>query len=232
MAMALVLLVGCVGAGGFESRLASHSGEVMYLHEARATERQPGTTVSLATFTVEQRLPPATTVQRTGGFVVPLLFVNVWRGEYRSTLGAAQISNDYVQFMKDSFAEELKRSAKFAFTDHDGDVQVDVKVTNIEMNAPIVESGNFLFLLIAFGHSRSVHAGPVEVVVSGEAVARKGGQEVLRKPILGGSRTGGLPRKNRTIEDLMADYTAAMIEGLSLAVKRFNDAIVAEVNSL
>ncbi len=147
-------------------------------------------------------------------------------------LGGAQIMNDHVDFMKDSFAEELKRSAKFAFADRDGDVQVDVKVTKIEMNAPIVETGNFVFLLLAFSRSSAVYVGPVDVTLSGEAVVRRGGKEVLRKPVVGRSRTGVLPLAKRKVDDLMADYTTAMIEGLSLAVKSFNDAVVQEVNGL
>ncbi len=41
-----------------------------------------------------------------------------------------------------------------------------------------------------------------------------------------------LPRKKRKLDDLMADYANAMIEGLSLAVQSFNDAVVEEVNRL
>lgn len=231
MTMAVVLLAGCVGAGGFESQLVRRSGEAMYLHEARATERQPAT-LSVGAFAVEHGLPPVTTVRKTGGYAVPLLFVTLWKGEYQSALGAAQISNDYVQFMKDSLTEELKRSAKYGFVERDGDLEVDVRVTKIQMSAPIVESGNFLFLVLAWSYSKSVQAGPVEVAIEGEAVMRKGGQEVLRKPVLGRSRTGGLLKKYGDIDQLTRDFTTTMIEGFSLAVKDFNDNVVSEVNGL
>lgn len=227
LASSLALLSGCIGAGGLQTRMARRSGEVMYLHDARATERQQGT-VSLAAFTIDAALPAKTAVRKTGGYVVPLLLVNVWKGEYQSTLGAEQITNDTARFMQESFTEELKRSAKYAFVERDGDLQVEMRVTKITTGAPIVESGNFFFLLLAWSYSTSVYAGPVDVSVEAEAVVRKGGVEVLRKPVVGRARTGALTRKGSKIEDL----TTAMIEGLSLAVKGLNDAAVGEINAL
>jgi hypothetical protein len=224
----LASLVGCVGAGGYEARMRGTRGELMYLRTAAATERVPGT-VRVAAVAVDASLPPETTVKRTGGWVVPLLFVNVWKGEYRSELGAAQIANDLGAFVRESLVEDLRRGARYALAEGDADVQLDVRVTRVEMNAPILETGNALVLLLFFSMTSTTTAGPVDVRIEGEAVARRGGVEVLRKPITGRSRSGVLHwGRQMKIED----YTTAMIEAVSLAVKSFNDGVVAEVNRL
>jgi hypothetical protein len=226
--VAVALLGGCLGAAGFQTTLQSRRGELMYLREMTATERQGGT-VSIGQISVEHALPPQTTVKKTGGWVVPLLFVNLWKGTYLSDLGAAQLTNDHARFIKESLTEDLRRGLRYALVDQGGDLQVDVTVTNIQMRAPIVESGQFLFLLIAASWGRHVWAGPVEVAVQGEVVARRAGQEVVRKPVAGNARSGSLVSgKDAKIED----YTSAMIECMSLAVKSFNGAVVEEVNRL
>lgn len=229
MAMALSLLTGCVGAGGVQARLGAGGGEVKYEvgEHPDPVDRQPGS-VSLASYTVEPRLPPETTVKRTGGYFLPLLFVNLWKGEYLCTVGAAQVLNDYVQFMRESFTEELRRNAKYELAESDGALQLEVKVQKIEMNAPVRESGNMFFLGIAWGYTSSLSAGPVDVVITGEMVAQKDGMEEQRKTVVGKARV--LPRIDKS--GTMASYTAAMLKGLSAAVESFNDAAVSAVNGL
>jgi hypothetical protein len=107
----------------------------MYLRAMRATERETGT-MSIDAFSVEAALPPTTTVRRTGGWVAPFLLVNVWKGEYQSSLGAEQLTNDCAAFMKESLKEDLRRGARYALVEQGGDLRVDVKVTKIEMSAP------------------------------------------------------------------------------------------------
>lgn len=225
---ALLGLAGCIGAGGYEARLRERHGELMYLRGASGVERAPGT-IALGAVAVDAPLPPETTVRKTGGWVVPLLFVNVWKGEYRSELGAAQVANDLGTFVRESLVEDLRRGARYALADGEGDLQLEVKVTKVAVNAPIQESGNALFLLLFFSLSSSTVAGPVDVSVEGEALIRRAGQELLRAPVTGRSRSGVL-RWGRQMQ--IEDYTTAMIEGLSLAVKSFNDEVVAQVNRL
>lgn len=225
----LAALAGCIGAGGYEARMRSAHGELMYLRTTAATiERVPGT-VALGAVVVEPALPAETTVKRTGGWVVPLLFVNLWKGEYRSELGQAQVASDMKAFVRDSLLEDLRRGARHAVADRDADLELDVHVTRLALDAPIRENGSAMFLILFFSLSNTTVAGPVDVQLEGEAVVRRGGVEVLRKQIVGRSRSGILQwGRQMKIED----YTTAMIEGVSLAVKSFNDAVVAEVNRL
>jgi hypothetical protein len=225
------LLGGCMGTAGLEQRLRGRQGELMYLRQTRAVERVAGT-VSIDAFAVEHALPAVTTVRRTGGWVVPLVLINVWKGEYECSLGAAQIANDWPLFAKESLVEDLRRGARHALVERGGDLRIDVRITKVAMKAPVVEGGHIAFVPVAGTSGKSIRAGPVDAAVEGEVVARRGGQEVLRKIVAGSARTASLRRKDNDFDAYAADFTTAMIEGLSLAVKDFNGAVVDEVNRL
>lgn len=225
------LLGGCIGAAGIEQGLRARHGELMYLRGAQATERGRGT-VSVDAIAVDAALSPETTVRKTGGWAVPLLLVNLWKGEYQTKLGAAQLTNDWAAFVRESLAEDLRRDARYAVVEQGGDLRMEVRLSKVEMTAPVVEGGDFLFLLLAFSWSQWIRGGPVEVAIEGDVVVRRGGQEVLRKAVRGRSRSGALSPRTTGFDRFTADLGSAMIEALSLGVKSFNGAVVAELNEL
>jgi hypothetical protein len=231
-----VALSGCIGAGGFQDRLRATTGELKYLHEA-ATEpaaetaalpKQPDT-VGLGAVTLTGPLPPASAVARTGGLVIPLLFVNIWTGDYRGSLGAAELREDLPGFARRSLAEDLEQAATHPYVEHDPNLQVDVTISRVAVAAPIHEQGHMLLLLFWFAYSSQVRAGPVTVDLDGEVVVRRGGDVLRCRPIQVHARVGaGPPVKDWKAEDLTLD----MVNALSLAVKEFNHRVVLEVNAL
>lgn len=227
-AMWLMLATGCVGAGGLQLQLAERHGPLEYAYASKEVGQRPGA-VGVASYTVSGGLPTELTVQRKGGYVVPLLFFNFWKNEYAATLGAQQVTNDYVQVMKDSLAEELRRNGRVALAQQEGDLQLDVTVSKIEVKAPVVETGQAYFLLIGWGFGIDLKAAPAEVVITGEVVGRRGGQEVLRKAVVGRAVAAIRPSKKKF---KIGDYTPTMIAGLSGAISNFNMAVVSEVNGI
>jgi hypothetical protein len=227
----MFVLSGCVGAANLEQGLRGHNAALGFLREVRATPRTPGT-LTVDGVSVDGVLPPETTVRKTGGWVVPLLFFNAWKGSYQANLGAAQLQSDCAAFITESLREDLKRGAKYELVEKDGGIHLDVHVTKITMNAPVQEGGTMLFLLLAVSWSQWIQAAPVDVAIQGEIVARRDGVEVFRKPVLGRARAGGLKRAKSDFAQFAADFDAAMAEALSLAVKGFDDSLVEEVNRL
>jgi hypothetical protein len=225
---AITALVGCVGAGGLQQQLRSASGELMYLHDTDGSPERRPEAIGLASVTVNPPLPPATIVTRTGGYVVPLLFINFWTGEYQGTLGASELKSDLAGFVRSSLVEELTRSSAYAYSDQDPALRLEVSISKVLVSAPVREQGSLLFLLFWVSYSKFIQGGPVDVVLEGEVVVRRGAQELLRRPIRGRARAGGAPVKDWKVPSL----TVTMVEGLSLAVKVFNERIVQEVNSM
>jgi hypothetical protein len=223
-----VLLSGCAGTAALQSTLQSRSGELVYLHDTPPVPDKRKGTLKLGSFVVDDVLPPATTVQKESGFLLPLLVFNMWKYGYTSSLGAAQIANDYKTFMRESLVEELKRSSTFAYADDQADIEIDLKIKTVAMNAPIERNGHFLFAVYAVSWGDQTLAGPVDVVMTADAVWKQDGKELMTREVQGRGRAGILG--GRIVQ--MEDYTTAMIEALSLAIKDLNENLVKEINSL
>ncbi|MCG3110695.1 MAG: hypothetical protein MCM46_02615 [Candidatus Manganitrophus sp. SB1] len=224
--VAIFFLTGCAGATGLQRTLEVSSGELLFLHDSEKVPDKQTETVKIASFVVDDILQPNTTVEKKSGYIVPLLFLNFWKFEYQSSLGYAQIKNDYKKFIQESFVQELERSGKFRQIEDQADLELDIEVKNVTMSAPIVKTGNFLFVVVAWGFGYNTLAGPVDVVTTANVALKKDGIELFSKEFHGNSRTNILSGTNIKIED----YTLAMIEGLSLAIKDLHENIVEEIN--
>ncbi|MBI3622048.1 MAG: hypothetical protein HY208_07685 [Nitrospirae bacterium] len=225
-----LVLTGC--AGSLQTGLASRTGDLLYLHDSEAVTDKQGDATQLGTFVVDDILPPATTVDKTGMFILPLIVWDSWKINYQSRLGAAQVTNDYKQFIKDRFIDELKRSGRLPYAEDNGAIEIDVHVKNLTMSAPIVHFGYFLFALYVWAFGQYTVAGPVDVVVTADIAAKKDGRELLSREVRGESRTNSLDARYTAESKLLTDFQAAMIEGTSMAIKNLNENLVREINTL
>ena len=228
LALMGVLLTGCAGVDSLQESLRNRSGNLLYLHDSAKTTEKQGATLKVGTFIIDDFLPPSTTVKKESGFFLPLLVVNVWKYDYQSSLGSAQIGNDYKRFIRESFIEELKRSGKFSYVEENGDMELGLKIKEITMAAPIRKVGNFLCLFLTISYSEAFSAGPVDVVVKADVLIKKDGKELFSQEFNGNGSAGVLQGANIQLED----YTIAMIEALSLAIKSLNGNIIKEINKV
>jgi uncharacterized lipoprotein YmbA len=222
----VVLVTGCGGAAGLESSLQSQHGPLAYLHDGEKISEKQAETLRIGSVTVEDVLPETTTVKEESGFFLPLLVVNIWKYDYESRLGRAQLSNDYKAFIKDSVIEELRRSGKYNYVDDHGDMEIDLRIKEITMTAPMRKTGNVIFVLYAVSYHQTIWAGPAEVFVTADAVLKQDGKEIFNQEFRGRGKTGMLQAKKPNLQDL----TTAMIEALSSALKNLNESIVREIN--
>ncbi len=224
----LAVLAGCAGTSSLQHTLEDRKGALMYVHDsAKIADKKTGT-LAISSFAVGDVLAPDTVVKNKSSSVLPFLFFNSWKQEDQARLGYAQIENDYKQFLRASLIEEVKRSGTYALQDGQGDISLDITIKKIEMSAPINQQGQFIFALFFFAFGSQTTAGPVDVTVDADVRASKGGAVVLTKELQGSFRTNILKGKNAILQD----YTIAMIEGVSMAVKDLNEKIVKEINSI
>ena len=174
-----------------------------------------------------------TAVKRTSAYFVPLLFVNFWKEDFQCTLGSAQIKNDYKEFMRESFIVELKRSSKFEYAAESAEMTLVIRVKKIDMSAPVNTKGNLLIPIYAFFYNRHAMAGPVDVTVYADVILKKGSVELFIRELQGKYRADILKREqNVSMANYLKDFTPAMIDGLSLAIKDLNEKIVKEINQI
>jgi hypothetical protein len=224
--LSVMLVPGCGGAANLESNLQSKTGPLAYLYDSEKISVKPPRTLRVGSVIVDDVLPQTTSVREESGFVLPLLFVNIWKYDYQSQLGYSQLSNDYKAFFKESIIEELKRSGNFNYVEDESEMVIDMKVKAISMTAPMRKFGNVIFAVYAVSYSQSIWAGPAEVLVTADAVLKRRGKEMFNQEFRGTGRTGILQGKHVNI----GDFTIAMIEALSSAIKHLNERIVLEIN--
>ncbi|HUJ16577.1 MAG TPA: hypothetical protein VL197_01155 [Nitrospirota bacterium] len=227
--VALVFLLGgCMGTSHLQTSLTEQKSALLYVFDSGKIDPKTGDSLSIVRYVVDDILAPDTVVKNKSTFVLPLVFFNMWKQEDQAQLGYSQLENDYKQFMKESFLQELKRSGKFVYQDNQGNIALDISVKKIEMSAPILQRGNFLFLVFFFGYSSQTYAGPVDVAIDADVRVNRGGQVVMTREVHGKFRTSILSGSNVK----MKDYSTAMTEGLSMAIKDLNEKIVKEINQI
>lgn len=222
------VLAGCAGTASLRYTLEQRKGALAYVHDSEKIAVKKPNTLAISSFTVDDVLTPDTVVKRKSSFVLPLLFFNMWKQEDQARLGYSQIENDYKQFLRESFVEEVKRSGACAYREDRGDVALDVRIKKIEMSAPIIQYGNFIFAVFFFAFGSDTKAGPVDVSVNADVRAIKGSDVVFTRELKGSFRTNILAGKNANLKD----FTTAMIEGVSMAIKNLNENIVKEINKI
>ncbi len=230
LAAALIVLVTGCATGSIQNRLQNNENELTYLHDSAKVAEKNGGTVKISSFIVDDVLPPSTTVKNTSWFVLPFLFVDIWKYDYQASLGYEQIKNNYKKFIQESFIEELKRSGKFRHAEDKGNMEIGIKIKKIAMSAPIRKDGMFL----VGSMTTQTSAGPVDVVVTADAVVKKDGKDVFSKELLGKHRTNALSAHYTANEEgkFLDDYATAMVECLSIAIKNLNENIVKEINAI
>ncbi|HSB19465.1 MAG TPA: hypothetical protein VLD85_05600 [Anaeromyxobacteraceae bacterium] len=187
--------------------------------------RQPPT-VGLGEVVVEPRLPPETLVEKTSGWTVPLLFVNLWKAEYRCQLGAAQLNTDLATFSRQSLAEHLRSGSRHVWADQGAELQVDVAVRKVTMEARLREAGHLLIPVFFFMYENAIRAGPAQVTIEAEVVVRRNGQEVGRRALT--ARGMALPPKERPWRT--ENYTMVMAASLTAAMDELGDQVVTVVD--
>jgi hypothetical protein len=222
------VLMGCAGTASIQRTLEDRKGELAYVHDSVIVADKKAGTLTISGFTVADVLSADTSVENKSSSVLPLLLINTWKQEDQARLGYTQIANDYKQFLRERLVEEFKRNSFYELRNNDGDVAVDITIKKIEMSAPIYQQGTFFFLVFIFGGGSQTIAGPVDVTVNAEVRASRGGAVVLAKELQGSYRTNVLKGRNAILQD----YTITMIEGVSLAVKKLNEKIVQEINTI
>jgi len=227
-ALLALMMTGCGVTTNVQNKIVERTGELTYVHDSEPARTMNAVAIAVRSFSVDDVLPPATTVREVDSSTLPLLVYNKWTEDMRAQLGYDRLKNDYKAFMRERFLAELKRSGVHEFREGTADLILTVRVRKLEMSAPIRHEGTFIFLLFIIGGGHYYAAGPVSVAVQADVTVERGGATVLSGTFVGKHVTTILAGNNVQLQD----YTVAMIEGVSMAVKDLNERIVAATNRI
>jgi formylglycine-generating enzyme required for sulfatase activity len=218
---------GCAGTARIQETMGMRLDELTSFSSGRAAPKQGGT-VEIRSFVVDDVLAPDTTVRRTHSFILPLIIFNVSYHEFQCQLGYRQIVNDYKQFMKSSFIDELNAGSAYDPVDEQGSLALDIHINKVTVTGSIAGGWAFLFLPLPYFGVGDVAAGysahPVDVDVQAKVTITRGAATVFSDELHGRYTSNFIG----TITP--PEYASVMIDAFRTAVGNLNARIVREIN--
>lgn len=219
--------IGCASTATLERSIQSRTGALTYVYDSPEVSKKDLSLV-ISNFTVDDLLDRATIVRRRSTFVLPLLVFNNWRQEDNVQLGYSQFSDDYKNFLKASLIEEIKRSSKYALSDGNASISLEVRVKKLEMEAPINQQGFFFFPVFFFFFQHGMSEGPARVTILADIRAYRTQANVLTREVKGVSSNSIVLTGKASIPE----YATAIMQAVSMAAKDLNEQIVADLNDI
>lgn len=222
----VIIVSGCAGTTTIRETMNLRKDELSYERQSGTIPDKTAGTVSIGSFVVEDVLTADTVVERTSTFILPLLLVNFWNNELIVKPGHKQIVNDYREFLRQSLIDEIRASGNHIYQNQGSEYTLDVAIKKINIFAPVYQQGSMIVFYIILGGSRTT-AGPAYIEIVADVTLKRGKDILFNKPFQGKYKTPALTER----KILWQEYTSILINGLSLAIKDMNSAVVKALNA-
>jgi len=183
-ALIAIVFTNCTTTKRIQKNMNSGQYSLAYLYDSEEKNEKNNIFVNISDVYNYSNLSDTTKVERLKGWVVPLLFINVWRSENQCVQGKSMIEDDITYFLKTSLANEINRSGSFKTdTLNKSEYSIKLSIDEIKTAGPYVSSGYFYFALYVYGYSYSDIAGPAISTMKVNYQLYKGKDIVLENTI-------------------------------------------------
>jgi hypothetical protein len=232
-AIVATVFFSCASPLAMHKSFVKTKGSLSYIHdsEPRLDSAYECVTVIPPSLDAWQLTGPGM-VRKKSAWVVPLIFINVWKSEYEYFPGRDGISEDVPAFIQNSVITEANRSAAFRAS-ADGcasDLTLEIEVDSTAAKGAYVTQGFIYYFGIVYGTSTSESAG------IGEAYSRfhyrlKKGDEVLFSGESSSRQVSQpLARQYGSKNELRSFFNRNLLEALALSFKTNVDILVEDVD--
>lgn len=225
------MVLSCSEAKMLQKSLGKFDAPIGYLHDSKITDCPK--TDSLVVWLNNQSLDSVTNVSKINTKVLPFLVFNYTEVNMKVKLGQSSLQQKYDDFFAGSLADETKRTGCFAITDQepkDSYYTLDITIDTCTTNSKYQRSTTVLFLFFAYSYSFQEAGFPAQTNLKVSARLKKGNDLVAEHTYVIDRTQPFIPNPNRNITNLRADFTANMVESLSLSTKQCVEEIILDVN--
>jgi hypothetical protein len=160
-------------------------------------------------------------VRKISSEIIPLIIYNGWNHKYECSIGKNQIKENLDTFIQAAFLEEINRSSSFkADTISKNKFSIEIEVDSISSRGPFVNSGEFIYLFIAYMSQTREEAGPGVAYSRLHYKVRKSDKVVLEDYVSTQSTFELLRPNVLTFKKFHSHYRANLIESLSDTLKK------------
>jgi hypothetical protein len=231
---ALILYTGCSSTREIQTHLNRKAFPLDYLHDSKKVDEKSRVQVCLMNTVDSSRLNPTTIVDKTSGYIVPLLAVNFWDFEYSCTLGSATLEESLADFAAKAFLNESLRSGRYisGLVNKDCDYQLSLTINHHNTGGPYKQSGSVIFLLSFYSVSQYEMGGPVVTDITLTAWMTQADSVVMDKQYTAEQTSNLIRQERRNVIEYREHFANSLVESLSMAMKQCIEDIVADINTI
>lgn len=227
-----ILLNACTPTTHIRAYMQTYKHSLAYLHDSPVRDKTVNIAVRINNTTMRDgAIRDTLLVDRKFFIVVPVLLVTYAMAVHDCELGANVVRDPLVDFSVASLAAEAERSGVFSIdTAGEAEYSLEISLDSIRTVGPYVSSGTAVVTPFSFHLYRTDYAGPAQSCLYIRWRLIKNGETLLDEQINASREASVLRVHNRNVRKLCEDYTAAMVEAVSLNFKALNEQIVGSIN--
>lgn len=214
-----------------QKSLGNFNAPIGYLHDSQIIDSPKPD--SLIVWLNNKSLDSITNVSKINALVLPFLVFNYSEVNLKVKLGQNSIQQKYDDFFASSLVDESKRTGCFGISNlesNDSLYTLDITIDTCTTYSKYQRSTTVLFLFFAYSISSSELGFPAETNLRVSTKLKKGSVLIAEKSYAIKRTQPFIPLTNVGVNNLRADFTANMVESLSLSTKQCVEDIINDVN--
>lgn len=226
-----LVLFSCSQTKMLQKSLQNYRAPMGYLYDSQIMEGPKND--SLIIWVNNKSLDSLTSVTKLKGRVYPFIVFNYIESNMGVKLGQSSLEQTYDDFFSTSLANESERSGSFTISNtssSDSLYTLDIEIDTCTTNSKYQHSTTVLFLFFAYSISYEERGFPSQTNLKVTTKLRKG-NDLIAERSYSVDRTQPFLNQNLvSVDRLRADFTANMVESLSLSTKQCIEEIIQDVN--
>jgi len=228
-----VMALSCSQSRMFQKSLNNYNAPIGYLHDSKKTD-VPATD-SLVVRLNDYPIDSLTRVSKAKWLFVPLIVFNYFELSMGVKLGQKSIQEPYGDFFAGSLKEESQRTGSFGISNReysDSLYTLDITIDTCNTTSKYKRSSTVIYFLYYYYTSMSEMGYPAETNLHVSTKLWKGNALITEKRYSIKRKQPFLNAGQINSDRLRSNFTANMVESLSLSTKECVDEIVRDINSV
>ena len=229
----LVSLWSCSGSKMLQKSLEKYKAPIGYLLDSKTTDCLQKDTVFIRLN--NNGLDSITTVSKMKGKVLPFIFFNYTESNMKVGLGQSSLEQSYHDFFTGSLIAESKRSGCFVADDRtpgSNQYSLEITIDTCKVRSKYQRNSTVIFLLFAYSMSFQELGFPSETDLVISTRFKKGEKVISEKSYQIKKTQPFLSTQSANVNKLRADFTANMVESLSMSTKQCIEELLNDINKL
>lgn len=225
-------LMSCSGSKMLQKSLQKYKAPIGYLHDSKIDDYLKKDTIFISAIN-NKGIDSITSVSKMKGKILPFIIFNYTETNMKVELGQSSIEQSYHDFFTNSLIDESKRSGRIIVDNRDpgkNPYSLEINIDTCNVRSKYQRNTTVLFFLIAYSMSFQELGFPSETNLVVTARLKKEGKMISEKSYRVKRTQPFLNSQSINSAKLRSDFTANMVESLSLSTKQCIEDLIKDLN--